>query len=186
MYTIVNHIQYRYITRTPHERHGIQKKRQFDRFVNSKTWLTAKETRVNSPIPEEINCDILPHVLWNHLYPILSRVWHQKRVSNHPPIRCLFKNIFWPTKININTPIGNIIILDKSLLILWDKSYAALPLQWHHMSAMASGITDHAAFFRGISWQTTQKFTVITGMRHEYHGIPNQWQFDWWFHSLTG
>ena len=27
-------------------------------FFNSMTWLTAKETYVNYPIPEEINCDI--------------------------------------------------------------------------------------------------------------------------------
>ena len=33
--------------------------RQFDLF-NSMTWLTAKEIYVNSPIPKEINCDILP------------------------------------------------------------------------------------------------------------------------------
>ena len=78
-YTIVNHIQYRYITRTPHERHGIPNTGSLA-FFNNMTCLTAKETYVNSPIPEEIICDILPQVLWNHLYAVLSKVWQQKRV----------------------------------------------------------------------------------------------------------
>ena len=58
-YTILNHIPYRYTTRTPHERHGIPNTGNLT-FFNSMTWLTAKETYVHSPISEEINCDILP------------------------------------------------------------------------------------------------------------------------------
>ena len=38
-----------------------------------------------------------------------------------------------------------------------DKLHTALPLQLRHMSAMASGSTNHTVIFRGISWQTTHK-----------------------------
>ena len=58
-YTILSHIQYRYTTRTLLERHGIPNTGNLT-FFNSILWLTAKETYVHSPIPEEINCDILP------------------------------------------------------------------------------------------------------------------------------
>ena len=78
-YTILNHIQYRYTTRTPHERHGIPNTGNLT-FCNSMTWLTAKETYVHSPIPEEINCDIVPQFLWNHLYAVLSKIWQERRV----------------------------------------------------------------------------------------------------------
>ena len=59
-YTILNHIQYRYTTRTPHERHGIPNTGNLT-FFNSMTWLyNSKGNICTPPIPEEINCDILP------------------------------------------------------------------------------------------------------------------------------
>ena len=68
----------------------------------------------------------------------------------------------------------------------WDELYTALPLQWRHMSAMASGSTNRTVCFSAaFPAKQHTKFTVNTGTRHEYHGITNQWQFECWFHSLT-
>ena len=69
-------------------------------------YITAKETYVHSPIPEEINCDILPLFLWNHLYAVLSKVWQQMTYPDIMEIiRSLFLNYFATLRIPLTLPV---------------------------------------------------------------------------------
>ena len=74
-YTILNHIQYRYTTRTPHERHGIPNTGNLT-FFNSMTWLYNSKGNI---------CTLS--------YSRRNQLWYITLVLMEPPLRTFVKSM---------------------------------------------------------------------------------------------
>ena len=74
-YTIFNHIQYRYTTRTPHERHGIPNTGNLT-FFNSMTWLYNSKGNI---------CTLS--------YSRRNQLWYINLVLMEPPLRSFVKSM---------------------------------------------------------------------------------------------
>ena len=74
-YTILNHIQHRYTTRTPHERHGIPNTGNLT-FFNSMTWLYNSKGNI---------CTLS--------YYRRNQLWYITLVLMEPPLRSFVKKV---------------------------------------------------------------------------------------------
>ena len=133
-YAIMNHIQYRYITWMPQERHGIPNTGNLTVFFKQHDMANSKRKMCKLSYSRENHLWYIALGLMKPPFGSFVKSMTTKEGLNSPPDRLFVQEYFlanWNKhQYFLN---GNIIILNKSFLVFWDKSYTALPLQWRHV-----------------------------------------------------